>query len=467
MTLEVISPTAALLDGRYVLEDRVGRGGMATVYRAEDTRLGRTVAIKMIHEGDSLLGSADRAHTEKALLASLSHPSLVTLFDAQLDPGRPQYLVMEFVDGPTLAERLATGPIPPVHLARIVRDLAEGLAAVHAAGIVHRDVKPSNVLMAHTGGRDGGRWSAKLADFGIAYSLDDAQRATRPGVVLGTLTYMAPEQLTDKDPGTPVDVFALGLIALEALTGEPGYPALGSGRAAAVARVTHPPTIAEHVDSGWRDLIERMTRLEPSERPTAAEVARAARALARRDGGTDETPLFAPGAAAGMNASAAESPAESAAAAAEAGAAGAAAAGAADDMTTDLTAVLPQAGKAPSRLRRRMLLGAGAVAAVGALATTAAMLNPVAVDGIARMSAETVVRAPIAPAVTEDTTPDAGVTQPSTPVESVSEENDKAPGNSGKSGESGNSGPSENSGKGAEKKAENAGKSGGDKGNGK
>src|SRR5690606_25427494 len=101
MMLEVVSPTAALLDGRYLLEDRVGQGGMASVYRAEDTHLGRTVAIKMIHPGDDALGSADRAHTEKALLASLSHPSLVTLFDAQLEPHRAQYLVMEFVDGPT------------------------------------------------------------------------------------------------------------------------------------------------------------------------------------------------------------------------------------------------------------------------------------------------------------------------------------------------------------------------------
>lgn len=126
MTLEVISPTAALLDGRYVLHDRVGQGGMATVYRAEDTHLGRIVAIKMIHEGTGPVASIERAHTEKALLASLSHPSLVTLYDAQLIPGRPQYLVMEFVDGPTLAGRMAEGPLPPRDVARITRDLAEG-----------------------------------------------------------------------------------------------------------------------------------------------------------------------------------------------------------------------------------------------------------------------------------------------------------------------------------------------------
>lgn len=243
MTLEVVSPTAALLDGRYVLHDRVGQGGIATVYRAEDTHLGRIVAIKMIH-GEGPVASIERAHTEKALLASLSHPSLVTLYDAQLVPGRPQYLVMEFVDGPTLAARMAEGPLPPRDVARITRDLAEGLAAVHAAGIVHRDVKPSNVLLAR--GRSGRPLAAKLADFGIATSIEDT-RLTTPGIVLGTLTYMAPEQLRDAAPGTPVDIFALGLVVLEALSGETGYAALGSGRAAAIARLAQPPRISETV----------------------------------------------------------------------------------------------------------------------------------------------------------------------------------------------------------------------------
>lgn len=280
MTLEVISPTTALLDGRYLLEDRIGRGGTATVYRAKDTHLGRTVAIKMLHRGEGALKSADRARTEEALLASLDHPALVALFDAQLQRRRPQYLVMEFVDGPTLADRMAAGPIPARHLAHITRDLAEGLAAVHAAGIVHRDVKPSNVLMAHRRTRSGGPWAAKLADFGIACSLENA-RMTSSGLVLGTLTYMAPEQLRDADPGTAVDIFALGLVVLEALTGDAGYAALGTGRSAAIARLRVTPTIPDSVDDDWRELLEWMTRLNPSERPTASEVARAAREIAR------------------------------------------------------------------------------------------------------------------------------------------------------------------------------------------
>lgn len=280
MTLEVLSPTAALLDGRYILRDRVGQGGTATVYRADDTHLGRTVAIKMIHRGEGALGSTERARTEEALLASLSHPSLVALFDAQLRRRRPQYLVMEFVDGPTLGERMASGPIAPRQLAHITRDLAEGLAAVHAAGIVHRDVKPSNVLLAPRRTRRGGQWAAKLADFGIACSVENA-RMTSSGHVLGTLTYMAPEQLRDADPGTAVDVFALGLVVLEALTGQSGYAALGTGRAAAIRRLTTKPSIPASVDGDWRRLLEHMTHLDPQERPTAVEVARAARDLAR------------------------------------------------------------------------------------------------------------------------------------------------------------------------------------------
>src|SRR5690606_14728533 len=109
----------------------VGQGGMATVYRAEDVLLGRTVAVKMVRHVDEATTSADRAHVEKAALASLNHPALVTLFDSQLEPGRAQYLVMEYVDGPTLSSCLARGPLPERDVARLACDLAEALDAVH------------------------------------------------------------------------------------------------------------------------------------------------------------------------------------------------------------------------------------------------------------------------------------------------------------------------------------------------
>ncbi|WP_447911665.1 protein kinase domain-containing protein [Microbacterium phyllosphaerae] len=439
MTLEVMSPTAALLDGRYVLHERVGRGGMATVYRAEDTRLGRIVAIKMIHEGEGPVASIERAHTEKALLASLSHPSLVTLHDAQLEPKRPQYLVMEFVDGPTLAARMAEGPLPPRDVARITRDLAEGLTAVHAAGIVHRDVKPSNVLLAR--GRSGRAVIAKLADFGIACSIENT-RLTTPGIVLGTLTYMAPEQLRDADPGTPVDIFSLGLVVLEALTGEPGYPSLVSGRAAAIARLTEPPAISETVPREWRDLLARMTRLEPDERPTAADVARTARGLLR-DYASDASGTAVAAAAASIVAATGAAPVEASAATREPDAA--------ETAPTGATAVFPATGTADSpprgrtRTRNRVIAGAAGLVATGAVVVGLAAFTAPASD-IGRAATATVVRTASTPTETgpEDT-----------PVDAVTDS--ETPGNSGNSGNSGHSGKGDKPDK-ADKSNGNSGK---------
>lgn len=475
MTLEVVSPTAALLDGRYVLHDRVGQGGMATVYRAEDTHLGRIVAIKMIH-GEGPVASIERAHTEKALLASLSHPSLVTLYDAQLVPGRPQYLVMEFVDGPTLAARMAEGPLPPRDVARITRDLAEGLAAVHAAGIVHRDVKPSNVLLAR--GRSGRPLAAKLADFGIATSIEDT-RLTTPGIVLGTLTYMAPEQLRDAAPGTPVDIFALGLVVLEALSGETGYAALGSGRAAAIARLAQPPRISETVPQEWRDLLTRMTRLEPEERPTAVEVARAARGLLRGYA-SDANGSAVAAAAAAIVASAGADPVGSTAPVEDAGADsarggtppseavvgqpdGSVAPPAAPEAaaspttrttqiagTTGATAVLDASSLPPTRVRtrphprRRMLVGAAGLVATGALVVGLAAFTAPSPD-LGRLASAVAARTAVTPA---ETTPAETVTEeaPAAPVEVVTDSGNQGNGNKEDKADKGNPGNSGNSG---------------------
>lgn len=271
-------PTEALLDARYRLAEMVGEGGMATVYRAEDILLGRTVAVKVIRrEPRTVVGSADRAHTEKALLASLNHPSLVTLLDARLDPGREQYLVMEFVAGPTLSTRMARSAIPPQEVAHIGADIAEALHVVHAAGIVHRDVKPSNVLLVPPS-TDGDRWRAKLADFGIACTLD-ASRVTSPGFVLGTVAYMAPEQLRNADVHPALDIYALGLVLLEALTGQPGFPT-GLGVQSALSRLHIPPEIPASLGPRWVDLLTRMTALDPDERPRALETARTIREIA-------------------------------------------------------------------------------------------------------------------------------------------------------------------------------------------
>jgi hypothetical protein len=268
---------APLLDGRYRLGECVGEGGMARVYRAEDVALGRTVAIKLIRPGVDGASSA-RARSEMTVLASLNHPSLVTLFDARLEPGQPEYLSMEFVDGPTLASRLASaGPLPSEDVAHLASELAEALHVVHDAGVVHRDIKPSNVLMSPAP-LPGARPRAKLADFGIAYLLDTS-RITTPGLVIGTVAYLAPEQIRGADPVPASDVYSLGLVLVEALTGERAHPQ-GAGIEATLSRLESPPPVPTGFGDGWTDLLTHMLDPDASRRPTAAEVARTAVALA-------------------------------------------------------------------------------------------------------------------------------------------------------------------------------------------
>lgn len=269
MITQEAPPTAALLDGRYRLAEAVGMGGMATVYRAEDIALERTVAVKMFRESDDAVVPVERVHSEKALLAGLNHPGLVTLLDAHLEPGRPKYLVMEYVPGPTLSKRMARATVPAREIATIGADIASALHAVHSAGIVHRDIKPSNVLLTPPLDTNG-RWSAKLADFGIACAID-MSRVTTPGIVLGTLTYMAPEQLRSGDIRPAVDVYALGLVLLEALTGKPGFAPTLSVESA-LARLHIAPEIPAELGSEWVGLLTAMTAIEPEARPHALEV---------------------------------------------------------------------------------------------------------------------------------------------------------------------------------------------------
>ncbi|MGW9627509.1 protein kinase domain-containing protein [Microbacterium sp. NPDC055521] len=260
--------TAPLLDGRYRLDGCVGRGGTAMVYRAHDMLLRRTVAIKLLRADDEMPLESERVHSETALLASLSHPSLVALYDAKLDLPHPRYLVMEFIDGPTLATHLTRGPLSGREAAAIGRDLADALRVVHQRDIVHRDVKPSNVLLARADGDAG--WNAKLTDFGIAFHPDEARR-TSPGIAIGTAAYMAPEQVR-ADPITPAaDIYSLGLVLLESLTGEPAFPRTRDVQTA-LARLVSEPSIPDQLGTEWVHLLRRMTHSEPDQRPTAAEV---------------------------------------------------------------------------------------------------------------------------------------------------------------------------------------------------
>ena len=274
-------PTSVMLDGRYQLHERVGEGGMAEVYRAEDVVLGRTVAVKMMRTGSDVLTSPERARNEASALATLNHPSLVTLLDARLVPGRTGYLVMEFIAGTTLAQRLLTGPLSADECAHLAGDVAAGLAAAHAAGIVHRDVKPSNVLLAPAA-QPGRPFQAKLADFGVASLLDGA-RLTSPGTVVGTAVYLSPEQLHGEAAAPAADIYALGLVLLEALTGQRAFPQ-ASGISAVLARLLEAPRVPDEVGPHWSALLKQMTDSDPARRPAASEVAQTVADFAGRTG---------------------------------------------------------------------------------------------------------------------------------------------------------------------------------------
>lgn len=250
---------------RYVLEQFLGAGGMASVYRATDTHLDRAVAVKVFSADAGDLENEARRTSEAKLLASVNHPALVTLYDAHLGPGSP-YLVMEYIDGGTLHDLLDRGCVPAVVLAGIGADLALGLDAIHSAGIVHRDVKPANVLLRTDAATDGSL-RATLADFGVAY-LIDAARLTSPGIAIGTAAYMAPEQVRGATPTPPSDVYSLGLVLLECLTGHRPFADLTPIEALA-ARATTPPIVPATLGPGWRSLLTAMTAIDPLARPSA------------------------------------------------------------------------------------------------------------------------------------------------------------------------------------------------------
>ena len=262
-----------MVGGRFRIESVVGVGGMATVFRAVDESLGRTVALKVFR---SELADADdvrRQRDEVQLLASLNAPGLVTLFDAVAeggvgDHGRA-FLVLEFVDGIDLRTKLLDGPPGAALIARIGSDVAGALSYIHRRGVVHRDVKPSNILLPHDHSTPGAPL-AKLADFGIARLLDDA-RMTATGTVIGTATYLSPEQAQGAMVGTASDVYSLGLVLLEGLTGLRAFP--GTAIEAVLARLAREPEIPLTIDDSWRTLLTAMTARQPQDRPDAASVA--------------------------------------------------------------------------------------------------------------------------------------------------------------------------------------------------
>ena len=252
-------PSAAVIGGRYRLDVLVGRGGTAEVWAATDTSLDRTVALKLVTVAHD--ESAARAADEARTLAQLSHPNLVQVFDAGTDgSGRP-WVVMEYVEGDTLGEAMRKGPLPLAKVTEIGIAVADALAHVHSTGLVHRDVKPGNVLLGRV---------PKLTDFGIARLVDSA-KVTTTGLMVGTAAYLAPEQVAGEQVGPAVDVYALGLVLLEVLTGKREYD--GPPVEAAMARLSRSPELPASLPPGWPGLLAAMTAREPADRPTASQVA--------------------------------------------------------------------------------------------------------------------------------------------------------------------------------------------------
>ena len=258
--------TRSLIGGRYELGPSIGQGGSGEVYRATDHSLRRQVAVKMLRHGAASVERAARFEQEMRLQAALQHAGLIPLLDAGLDGGQ-RYLVMPLIQGSTLADRIASGPLAGREARTIGTALAGALECVHAHEVVHRDVKPANVLL----GRDG---HVFLADFGIARRRGEPDQTTSPSLSLtGTAAYLAPEQVENGTIGYPGDVYALGLVLLEALTGVRAYQ--GTLLEQALARLWRQPEIPASLGPEWSEILGAMTARDPAQRPRPSRIAEA------------------------------------------------------------------------------------------------------------------------------------------------------------------------------------------------
>ncbi len=300
--------------GPYEVLSLVGAGGMGEVYRARDTRLARSVAIKVLppHAGDQPI-SRQRLEREARAVSSLSHPHICSLFDIGEQDG-VQFLVMEYLEGESLAQRLVRGPLPLDQALRHAIEIADALDHAHRAGVVHRDLKPANILLHSVGGRQFGETpSAKLLDFGVARlraqersPSDQSETLTERGTIVGTVQYMAPEQLEEKDVDGRTDMFAFGAVIYEMLTGRQAFT--GSSKASVIAAILErdPPSLLdvqnERAPQGNREMtsvppllaqiVSRCLAKNPNDRwQTARDLAQALKWVGRDGSGPTATIL--------------------------------------------------------------------------------------------------------------------------------------------------------------------------------
>jgi len=291
-----------VLDGRYRLDARIAAGGMGEVWRGTDLALSRAVAVKLLHpEHASQPDGLARFRAEAQHAGSLSHPNIAQVYDyCEPAPPDPAYLVMELVDGPSLARHLDGGPLSPARSLDVIEQVASGLAAAHRAGLLHRDIKPGNLLLSQDG-------LIKITDFGIARASGSVVH-TRTGALTGTPAYLAPERFAGT-PATPAtDLYALGVVAHQCLTGQ--LPFAGDPLVVALAHVERDmPPLPESVPADLAALVADLTRKDPRARPASAIAVLSRAGLIRQAiPGSPAAPTFANGTKAGHTA-AVDSPA--------------------------------------------------------------------------------------------------------------------------------------------------------------
>ena len=260
-----------MLVDRYELRGVLGCGGMAEVRDGWDTRLNRAVAVKLLHPALNFQPDIRRRFEDEARsAAALSHPNIVSVYDCGGDDGRP-FIIMERLPGDTLNDYIAQGALPPQRVKAILDDVLAALATAHTADVLHRDIKPGNILVAPDGA------TMKVADFGIAKTAGTAHTMT--GQIIGTMAYMSPERIAGAPASVADDLYAVGVIGYEALTGRRAFPQDNPATLARAIMDTPPPSVASarpDVDPILAGVIDRAMTRDPRQRFLTAEQMRAA-----------------------------------------------------------------------------------------------------------------------------------------------------------------------------------------------